>query len=452
MLLPLFGCGGMVLIKEGKYPEAAAGNQAPPPTNSSIESCSGSIRGARSRVAAVAPPEDRRKRKNPRMVDPAPGGAPGGGTALQCLASTGIVCSRKAGAVAGVAVDTFLFPLDTVKTRLQSRAGFAASGGFRGIYSGLASAAFGAAPASASFFLAYEYFKAALTPVLGHDRAAVAHLLAASAGEVAACVVRVPTDVIKQRLQTNQYRTTLDAIRGTWSVDGPLGFYRAYFTTVLREVSRFEITRNPGGANCRVRARCNGTAPFLKIPFACIQFPLYEMFKQTWGDRKKRTVTAGEAALCGSAAGGFAAAVTTPLDVVKTRMMLSTKVQSRGRGALGRIPSRSLGTFCIFFFLSFALLTGKFPDRRLHLDGQGSVRGGAVGLVPGSRPARFVDQHRGLDFFGSVREIESRPRGALSAVYYGDACSRESCRLGLNYGGARLVSLRPVSGAVWLPG
>jgi hypothetical protein len=36
--------------------------------------------------------------------------------------------------------------LDTIKTRLQSQHGFMASGGFRGIYSGLLTAVIGSAP------------------------------------------------------------------------------------------------------------------------------------------------------------------------------------------------------------------------------------------------------------------------------------------------------------------
>ena len=45
-------------------------------------------------------------------------------------------------------VDIVLFPLDTVKTRLQSKSGFRASGGFRGIYSGILPAAAGSAPSA----------------------------------------------------------------------------------------------------------------------------------------------------------------------------------------------------------------------------------------------------------------------------------------------------------------
>jgi len=45
-----------------------------------------------------------------------------------------------------------LFPFDTLKTRLQSAEGFAKAGGFRGIYSGIASAASGSAPSGMDLY------------------------------------------------------------------------------------------------------------------------------------------------------------------------------------------------------------------------------------------------------------------------------------------------------------
>lgn len=56
-------------------------------------------------------------------------------------------------------VDVTLFPIDTIKTRLQSRRGFWQSGGFTGIYKGLAPAAAGSVPTAALFFCAYEGLK-----------------------------------------------------------------------------------------------------------------------------------------------------------------------------------------------------------------------------------------------------------------------------------------------------
>lgn len=62
---------------------------------------------------------------------------------------------------------------------------------------------------------------------------------------------------------------------------------------------------------------------FREIPFAAIQFPLYEKLKRSWADSLDvLQVNPVQAAACGSSSGAFAAAVTTPLDVLKTRLML----------------------------------------------------------------------------------------------------------------------------------
>ncbi|RKP34865.1 mitochondrial carrier domain-containing protein [Dimargaris cristalligena] len=200
---------------------------------------------------------------------------------LQCLV---------AGGIAGTAVDTALFPLDTIKTRLQSQVGFRAAGGFSGVYSGLLSAVIGSAPSAAAFFVAYEYLKRSVGAGVSDSYAPLVHM-------ISACVVRVPTEVIKQRMQTKQYSSTYRAIRSIASSDGILGFYRGYHSTVVRE-----------------------------IPFTCIQFSLYEYLKKWYACHKGRPTQPWEAAVCGSITGGIAAAATTPLDVIKTRIMLSSRV------------------------------------------------------------------------------------------------------------------------------
>ena len=47
------------------------------------------------------------------------------------------------GAMAGLSVDCVLFPLDTIKTRMQSSKGLSGSGGFVKLFAGVASAAAG---------------------------------------------------------------------------------------------------------------------------------------------------------------------------------------------------------------------------------------------------------------------------------------------------------------------
>lgn len=92
--------------------------------------------------------------------------------------------------MAGVAVDIALFPIDTVKTRLQSERGFWRSGGFKGIYRGLAPAAVGSAPTAALFFFTYETIKTRL----GNKGSPLVHMTAASIAEVVACLIRVPVE------------------------------------------------------------------------------------------------------------------------------------------------------------------------------------------------------------------------------------------------------------------
>jgi hypothetical protein len=56
----------------------------------------------------------------------------------------------------------------------------------------------------------------------------------------AACLVRVPTEVVKTRMQTSTYgslaQNSLSAARLLWTADGLRGFYRGYGTTIMREV------------------------------------------------------------------------------------------------------------------------------------------------------------------------------------------------------------------------
>jgi solute carrier family 25 (mitochondrial S-adenosylmethionine transporter), member 26 len=232
-----------------------------------------------------------------------------------------------AGGIAGTTVDLTLFPLDTLKTRLQATEGFFPSGGFSGIYRGIGSALVGSAPGAAFFFCTYEATKS----LLAQRRAAgllqlrdggtgpetwitepMEHMIAASLGEIAACAVRVPTEVVKQRAQAGQHggssAAALSSILGQYGKVGLGGvwreLYRGWGITVMREV-----------------------------PFTVIQFPLWEALKE-WGRQKKQgpewrpserpaEVTALESALYGSVAGAAAAGITTPLDVLKTRVMLS---------------------------------------------------------------------------------------------------------------------------------
>ncbi|KAI0483998.1 mitochondrial carrier domain-containing protein [Xylariaceae sp. FL0804] len=338
----------------------------------------------------------------PRRPSPSPSPSPSYATALL------------AGGLAGTAVDLTLFPLDTLKTRLQAAAaaggrttgtgtgtGRGASSGssssllhryrglFRGgLYSGVGSIALGSAPGAALFFCGYEGVKARLrrqrqqqdahaTYIDGHDdgrgtgdkkrrrtsggnddkadnndnvtasRAALEHMAAASVGEVLACAVRVPTEVVKQRAQAGQHggrsAAALTAIlfspSSTSSSSSSSSSRRPLSSSSFSKFSSLPRV-------WRELYRGWGITVLRELPFAWVQFSLWEALKAWSASRKSSgklpqgqqqqqqqgqqqvSVGAAESALYGSASGAVAAALTTPLDVLKTRVMLARSSSS----------------------------------------------------------------------------------------------------------------------------
>ncbi|XP_028171574.1 S-adenosylmethionine mitochondrial carrier protein-like [Ostrinia furnacalis] len=203
-----------------------------------------------------------------------------------------------AGALAGISVDVTLYPLDTLKTRLQSEQGFHKAGGFRGVYRGLLTVASTSIPTASLFFVSYETTKKLLQPHIDKQYAPLVHMVAASIGEVLACVIRVPTEIAKQRKQTyvgSQTRSSIRILLEAYKSEGlRRGVYRGFFSTVARD-----------------------------LPFSFIELPVWEFLKTLVSHHNDGQITSFQSAVCGSIAGGFAGVVTTPLDLAKTRIMLA---------------------------------------------------------------------------------------------------------------------------------
>lgn len=242
------------------------------------------------------------------------------------------------GAVAGFTVDAVLFPLDTLKTRLQlakqavssSTVSNAATAAVKSapkhpmhwltsLYAGFGPAVVASAPCAATFFGTYDVVKRFLEERFNNERwAPLCHMLAAAAGDVAACTVRSPFEVVKQRLQSGMYTSAGTAVSNIMHSEGVLGFYRGYGSLVLRE-----------------------------LPFDALQFPLYELLKKQFLTRRttksgingRKTLETWESCTCGSIAGGVSAAITTPLDVVKTRLMTQPVDMPKYKGIIHGITT-----------------------------------------------------------------------------------------------------------------
>jgi solute carrier family 25 S-adenosylmethionine transporter 26 len=197
----------------------------------------------------------------------------------------------------------------------------------RGFYRGLASAMLGSFPGAATFWTVYSAAKQALAPLLPEaTHGLLVPAGAATAAELAVSAVRNPFEVVKQQLQAGLHARSRDAVRAIVRADGLRGLYAGWGSTVARDV-----------------------------PFDCVQFVLYEALARALAQhrRRERAAAAGspragagagggelamwENSALGMLSGGVAAAVTTPLDVVKTRLMTQAgRPGGGGGGGTGR--------------------------------------------------------------------------------------------------------------------
>jgi len=220
-----------------------------------------------------------------------------GGSDAQAVLVQGMV----AGAVAGAAVDLVLYPIDMIKTRLQTDSMKELNiEALPALYSGLVGSLAGHVPSSALFFAIYQTSKVYwLEPSFGQG-AVAAQLLASALGNLGASTIRVPTEVVKTRLQSGGEETVIKCCKKILAQDGPGGFFRGYVAFLARD-----------------------------LPFDAIEFVGYEQIRILYlatvasaaAGSTVGQLTGLENSLLGAVAGGLTGALTTPLDTVRARTM-----------------------------------------------------------------------------------------------------------------------------------
>jgi hypothetical protein len=241
-----------------------------------------------------------------------------------------------------------IYPLDTLKTRQQSRDFLKTFADpsiktrlpsrqlFKGLYQGIGIVVVATLPAAGTFFTVYETTKTFLgrhASAFGLPQPFV-HSGASAVAECASCLVLTPAEVIKQNAQMLQR------------------------TSPSSRSSSLQALRQLGGAGAGRRLLSGYTALVARnLPFTAIQFPIFEFVRaRIWGrregtaddgsgfePREKRSLleTGVVTGTSAGIAGSFAALVTTPMDVVKTRIMLAAGSGEHdvGQGAHERMRS-----------------------------------------------------------------------------------------------------------------
>lgn len=156
------------------------------------------------------------------------------------------------------------------------------------------------------FFSAYE---ASVQRLVDKDRADHQPIRMAACGAAAAVVhdlVLTPHDVVKQRLQLGRYSGALDCVVSMWRHEGLRAFYRALPTTMIMNIP-YTGMLVAGKESLKQLLRLSG---HVDPDDALMHPPLYF--------------------LCAGISGAFAAAATSPLDVVKTRLQVMQQPASSG--------------------------------------------------------------------------------------------------------------------------
>lgn len=224
------------------------------------------------------------------------------------------------GMFASLAVDLPLYPVDTLRTRLQAPNGLFANGGLRGIWNGYSTVVLMSMPASGAFFVAYDQTQLLLERRKPSLSPFVRDAAAASLAEVLVCAVSVPSEVVKQRMQTST---------SSGSSLGSVGS-SSQAPSVLRTMQRLAYHEGLAGFY-----RGLGAQLCREIPFAVMQMSLFEAFKRhhPMASRATNTSSCVVGMTCGGLSGAMAGALTTPLDL------------RRRAFNLGHQPLRSV-TFC----------------------------------------------------------------------------------------------------------
>jgi hypothetical protein len=230
---------------------------------------------------------------------------------------------KQAGAIAGISVNLLVFPLDTLKTRFQSLSyqqtyrsatAIAERALWRNLYQGVGTVVLVAVPSSGVFFTTYEGLKS----VLGGSSLPqpAVYALSSCIAQLANCAVVAPAEVLKQNAQT------LASVPGS-PVGGKRKGASSPTMTVLRQLRRHPTKLWRGYSALVAR----------DLPFTALQFPAFEYLKEVIMARRSKMKKDGDpvggvferswiAAVSAGVAGSAAAWVTTPFDVIKTRMML----------------------------------------------------------------------------------------------------------------------------------
>ncbi|KAK3229825.1 hypothetical protein Dsin_001706 [Dipteronia sinensis] len=209
------------------------------------------------------------------------------------------------GGIAGAFTYVCLHPLDTIKTKLQTKGAsqlyantFDAivktfqTKGILGFYRGVSAVIVGSTASSAVYFGTCEFGKSILSKLEMYPSVLIPPS-AGAMGNIVSSAIMVPKELITQRMQAGAKGRSWEVLLKILEKDGFLGLYAGYSATLLRN-----------------------------LPAGVLSYSSFEYLKAAVLSRTKNDhLEPIQSVCCGALAGAISASITTPLDVVKTRLM-----------------------------------------------------------------------------------------------------------------------------------
>uniref|UniRef100_A0A5B7BGP0 Mitochondrial substrate carrier family protein n=1 Tax=Davidia involucrata TaxID=16924 RepID=A0A5B7BGP0_DAVIN len=222
-----------------------------------------------------------------------------------------------AGGMAGAFTYVCLHPLDTIKTKLQTKGAseiyngtFDAivktfqSKGILGFYSGVSAVIVGSTASSAVYFGTCEFGKSILSKLPQYPSVLIPPT-AGAMGNIVSSAIMVPKELITQRMQAGAKGRSWEVLLRILEKDGFLGLYAGYSATLLRN-----------------------------LPAGVLNYSSFEYLKAAVLSRtNKAHLEPFQSVCCGALAGAISASITTPLDVVKTRLMTQVHGEAVNKAA-----------------------------------------------------------------------------------------------------------------------
>jgi solute carrier family 25 S-adenosylmethionine transporter 26 len=155
-----------------------------------------------------------------------------------------------AGGVAAMITDLTFFPLETIKTRLQTSDKFLKMSIFKNVYRGISAQVAISFPAGSIYFVGYEGTKFLFDSQLIPNSMTLYQksFLGGIGAETLRVLLINPFEIVKQQIQVGQQSNLGKSFFYIFKNQGFLGLYRGFWSLLFRE-----------------------------IPFSCIQMPIYEV-------------------------------------------------------------------------------------------------------------------------------------------------------------------------------